>query len=378
MSDNLMEIATGKNIWISIEDNGHIILGSVQNYKIKCEIITTKIPAMGECHPTDYYQNGRKYTIELEKVLIQNTPMINEDQSVYVAYGDGVWKPWQDFQLKINIEGMSGGKDRNRIFRNCYRVDCGESATYENAVIENITIVSHNCGYDKEDVEYHRRKLMKYGDFTFPYNPYRTEYATDRKYVEHKLAGLKKNDVEDFGVNGAVISCEGYFFTHKAHHDDTAIKSWNRLRRAYRQVGPQKTYHPIFTDITKSLMVNLKCEMEDQSGLIKYSFDLLEYNPPPVHAKKKSKSKSKAKGSNKTKTKAKKTGKVTSKNSKQLKVGATIYITGQLAHTSTGGKPFSRSYKHKRMTITKVAKSGSYPIHLGSVGWAKKSDISWS
>lgn len=391
----LDRITTGRDIEVIIKDNGRYVLGSVQSYSIRCELNYKKITAVGESQPTDYYINGRTYTITLEKVALQGTKLKSMNgRGIYAAHGAA----WQDFELVIRLKGIDV-KNNTRVFRNCYRIEAGENATYDDPIIDRIVVVSHNCNYDTfddgcSDDKYYRRKKMKYGDFKFPYNPSVVEWSSDRKYVEHKLPGLKKNDLEDFGVNCAVIHCEGFFYSDRnedGHIDDTALEQWAKLRKEYKTgSGPKKTYLPVMRGgITKALMINLKGKMENQSGLVEYSFDLVEYNPPSVSATKKKQvvvsPKKPSKGSTVTSsTKGGSSNKKSGKISKisDIKVGDVVYLTGICRNDSYGGKPYSKSYSGTKTTITKIVsnpKSGqNYPICVGCIGWVEISQLSWS
>lgn len=363
-------IGTSNDISITIEDDGNTTLVGVQSYNIQCDMNYTKIPAFGEAQPTDYYINGRTYTITLTKVHLLNTEdLVDGDLNFYNKYN------WKDFELIITKSGIDGGREEIQRFRNCYRIECSEDAELDGTpVIDKMIVVSHNMGYEDDDSPYFRRRKMKYGSFEFPYNPFSTEYNSDKKYVEHKFPGLNRNDIEDFGANCAVITCKGYFYgaSNENTNGGGAIANWKKLLKEYNKKGVREVYHPIFTGITNGLMTNLQCKMEDQT-LIEYSFDILEYNPPTVKKAKTTKSKSKSKSKKKSN---KKSGNVKSK--KDLKVGDSVYITGNLYKKAdgTGGKV--GEYNKKKMTVTKIKDSGSHPIHLGSKGWAKVSNLYWS
>lgn len=389
MSSTLNRITTGRDIEIIVKDNGRYVLGSVQNYSIRCELNYQRINAAGESQPTDYYVNGRTYTITLSRVALRGTKLRKMDgKSVYASHE----MAWQDFELVIKFNGTDGSKNNTRVFRNCYRIEAGESGDYDSPVIDNITIVSHNCNYDTfddgcTDDKYYRRKKLKYGDFKFPYNPHTIEWSSDRKYVEHKFPGLKKNDIEDFGVNCAVVHCEGFFYSKRddnGHADETALQQWNKLRKEYRTgLGPKSTYIPVLRNgITKSLMINLKGKMENQSGLVEYSFDLIEYNPPSVAAtaKKSTVSSPKKPSGSSSSSSSKKSGKISS--TKDIKVGDLVYITGVCRYDSYGSKPYSKSYSGYKTTITKIMsnpkKGQDYPICVGCIGWVSLSQLTWS
>lgn len=357
-------VGNSSDITIIIRDGGECILAGVQSYSVKCDLDYTKIDAIGEVQPTDYYVNGRTYTITLNRVHLLNSTL-SDGLSFYNK------KKFKDFQLIINKRATeAGASDRVSVFRNCYAIDSGEDGDVNNFVQDRITIVSHNLGYESDDKKYKRLKKMKYGSFSFPNNPSSSDYSSDRKYVEHKFPGLKNNDIEDFGANGGVISCSGYFY------GSDAFKSWNALLKEYKKKGVKKVYHPILS-ISKGLMVNLKCSIDKHSSLVQYSFDILEYNPPAVSGTKKksaTKKKSSSNGSGHSKS-TKKSGKVKSK--KDLKVGSSVYVTGHVYKTATGISK-GKSYNHKKMTVTKINGSGSHPVHMGTAGWVAVSELSWS
>lgn len=348
------------------------MMGTVQAYSVKCVNEHVKIPAMGESVPTGYYRSGRTYTITLKKVYIKNTKFNKEDTDGIGKFnGSGIWA---DFELIITKHGVDGGRDRVDTYRNCYRIESGEEANVGDYITESITIVSHNVNYSEEDTEYFRRRKMKIGSYEFPYNPYESELTSERRYVEHRFPGLKKSDLEDFGLNAAVIHCAGYFFQDKDNIADGKTAGYNLkiLYRVYKKGGVNKIYHPVFTGITKAMMVNFHCKVEDKSSLIQYDFDLIEYTPPKVAGTKKSSSS----GKGSTSKKSKKSGKI--KSTDKIKVGDSVYITGMCYSTSYGNSPHSKKYSHTKMTITRISKTGTHRIHLGTIGWAKISDLSWS
>ena len=352
------KIGTSDDITITIKDGGNIVLAGVQSYSVKCDLDYTKISAVGEVQPTDYYVNGRTYTITLNRVHLLNSTL-SDGLSFYNK------NKFKDFELIIKKKKTSNSaKDRISVFRNCYSIESGEDGDIGSYVSDKIVILSHNLGYESDDTKYKRLKHMIYKGFTFPYNPSTTEFSSNKKYVEHKFPGLKNNDIEDFGSNCATLKCEGYFY------GDGAWDTWNKLLSEYNKKGAGKVYHPLFGSIDKGLMINLSSNIDSHSSLIHYSFEILEYDPSSVKKSNKKKSTKKS-----TKKSAKKSGKVKSKN--ELKIGSSVYVTGYIYKTSTGtGK--GKKYSHKKMTVTKINSSGSHPVHVGSVGWVDISELSWS
>lgn len=355
-------IGTTNDITVTVKKDGMYIMGTIQSYSVKCVLDVVKIPAMGESVPTSYYHSGRTYTINLKKVNIMNTTFKSEDTEGKSIYRTDIWN---NFELIITKHGIEGGKDIINTYRNCFRIEAGEEADVGGCVYDTVTIVSHNVDYADKDTEYNRRRKMKFGSFEFPYNPYETEFTSERKYVEHKLPGLKYNDLEDFGLNSAVIHCAGYFYQDRDDMTDgkTALKNWKKLYNIYKEGGVKKLYHPIFTNITKAMMVNLHCKMEGKSSLLQYDFDLIEYRPSKTeNVKKKSSSKKPS-----AKSSGKKSGKVNG-SGVLVSVGDSVYMTGVL-----NGK----KYNHVKMTVTKLDKDG-INVHLGTVGWAPLDSLSWS
>lgn len=366
--DASRRIGTSNDILVTIKDDGDTLLTGVQSFDVDCAIEYTKIDAISEAQPTGYHISSRTYTVTLKKVHLLNTDLAGGDLSFYNK------RKWKDFELVIEKLGTGlNSKDRRQVFRNCYRVQCGENTSVGDITVDTMVVISHNMGYEYDDKKYTRRKHIIYGGFTFPYNPYNSKYTTDRKYIEHKFPGLKHNDVEDFGANCGIITCEGYFYGSGDMDDGGAYYNWKQLLAEYKKKGVKKFYHPIFTGVTEGLMVNLQGEIDNRASLIKYSFDIIEYNPPTVSKAKKITPHRKKTGGKK-KTSSKKTGKVKSKG--DIKVGDAVYITGYIYKTPAS-KDSVKKLTRKKMIVTKIG-SGAHPIHLGTVGWAQILDLSWT
>lgn len=116
-----------------------------------------------------------------------------------------------------------------------------------------------------------------YKDFTFPNNPATTSYKIDRSYVKHKYPELSGAELEDLSPNACVISGSGEFFGPNAY------SNWNQLLREYKKTGVGNVSHPIFTDITRGLMVSLTADVEPMPEYVKYSFEIIADTEPTIN-----------------------------------------------------------------------------------------------
>lgn len=121
-----------------------------------------------------------------------------------------------------------------------------------------------------------RLKKIKYKDFVFPNNPETTGMKCDRSYVKHKYPELAGNELEDFGADAIVISGSGCFF------GDDAYDTYHELYDAFRSKGVGSVRHPIFTEITRGLMVKLEAQLEPRSDYITYSFEIIADTKPNI------------------------------------------------------------------------------------------------
>lgn len=117
---------------------------------------------------------------------------------------------------------------------------------------------------------------IKYKDFTFPNNPETTGFKCDRSYIKHKYPNLAGNELEDFGINAIVITGSGYFFGDKAYD------SFHKLYQEFKKDGVGGFSHPIFTEVTRGLMVSLESSVEPQSNAIKYTFEVIADTEPKI------------------------------------------------------------------------------------------------
>lgn len=116
-----------------------------------------------------------------------------------------------------------------------------------------------------------------YKDFVFPNNPATTSYKIDRSYVKHKYPELSGAELEDLSPNACVITGNGEFFGPNAY------SNWNQLLREYKKVGVGNVSHPIFTDITRGLMVSLTADVEPMPEYVKYSFEIVADTEPTIN-----------------------------------------------------------------------------------------------
>ena len=122
-----------------------------------------------------------------------------------------------------------------------------------------------------------RLASIVYKGFTFPHNPATTTYKIDRSYVKHKYPELAGGELEDFGPNACVISGEGEFFGTHAYSD------WKRLLEEFKKSGVGSISHPVFTDMTRGLMVSLQASMEPRPNYVKYSFEIVADTEPSIN-----------------------------------------------------------------------------------------------
>lgn len=192
------------------------------------------------------------------------------------------------------------------------------------------------------------RKLnnIVYKGFTFPNNPETTGYKCDRSYIKHKYPGIAGNELEDFSANAVIITGSGYFFGDKAY------SNFRKLEKEFKKNGVGKVSHPVYTSVTRGLMVSLESTIEAEVNAIRYSFEIVADTTP-------SKSESKKKKSSVTvKSNKKKTGNI------NPKVGDIVYFKGGI-HYVTSYKD-SKGYKATagKARVTIIKKGHAHPYHL--------------
>lgn len=196
---------------------------------------------------------------------------------------------------------------------------------------------------------------MRYKDFTWEYNPATCTYSCQRTYVAHKYPELSGVELEDMDINEVVITGKGEFFGPNAY------TNWMKLNAVYRTFGPGPFSHPVFVDVTQGLMTKLQAEMEPRDDYVAYSFEIVcgitvnSISTPSV-------------------TPSGNTGGGTG-GSSQIKVGDVVILTGYAYYDSYGKTPRSAYKNGVKYTVTYTNYKGTHPIHCGSLGWAKLSDV---
>ena len=122
-----------------------------------------------------------------------------------------------------------------------------------------------------------RLPSITYKDFKFPYNPATSSYKIDRSYIKHKYPELAGTELEDFGPNACVITGDGEF------SGDDAYILWRKLLKEFKTNDVGSVSHPIFTDITRGLMVSLQASLEPRPDYIKYSFEIIADTDPSIN-----------------------------------------------------------------------------------------------
>lgn len=196
---------------------------------------------------------------------------------------------------------------------------------------------------------------MRYKDFTWEYNPATCTYSCQRTYVAHKYPELSGVELEDMDINEVVITGDGEFFGPNAY------TNWMKLNAVFRTFGPGPFSHPIFVDVTQGLMTKLQAKMEPRDDYVAYTFEIVcgmtvnSISTPSV-------------------TPSGNTGGGTG-GSSQIKVGDVVILTGYAYYDSYGKTPRSAYKNGVKYTVTYTNYKGTHPIHCGSLGWARLSDV---
>lgn len=197
---------------------------------------------------------------------------------------------------------------------------------------------------------------MRYKSFIWKFNPSSCSYSCNKAYAEHKYPGIDGVEIEDMGTGAVTISGEGIFF------GDNAYSNWVKLQKEFKKSEPGEISHPIFTDVTRGLMVKLSANIEPRANYVSFSFSIISDTAMNDINKPLSK---KASGS---------TGGSTS-NSTKIKVGDIVILTGYAYYSSYGNLPRTKYKNGVKYTVTHTNYKGTHPICCGSVGWAKLSDV---
>ena len=110
--------------------------------------------------------------------------------------------------------------------------------------------------------------VIKYGEFTFPYNPSSTSFTSEMKVAKHQYPNVNGADLEFLGAEPIEITCKGVFFVNSK---DMAIKLYN----VYKQGKIQSFSHPIFPDCTRCIMTKLQLSIEAENDVVHYDFTVL-------------------------------------------------------------------------------------------------------
>lgn len=204
---------------------------------------------------------------------------------------------------------------------------------------------------------------IKYKSFTFPHNPETTSFRCDRSFIKHKYPNLSGNELEDFGVDAIVITGNGYFFGKNAY------KQFRSLYKVFKSKGVGTFRHPIFTAVTRGLMVNLEGTVSPGGTAIKYSFEIIADTQPNVKENIKKYVVSKPT-----------TKKTTTTKKKTYKVGDIVYFKGGKHYVSSwrGAKGYSARAGKAKITLGPNCKGngGAHPYHLIHVG-SKSNVYGW-
>lgn len=120
---------------------------------------------------------------------------------------------------------------------------------------------------------------IKYKDYVFPHNPETTSFKCDRSYIKHKYPNLAGNELEDFSINAIVITGRGIFFGANAYKD------FNRLFKEFKKDGVGDFSHPIYSEVTRGLMVSLESTVNAEVDTIEYSFEVVADTEPDTKEK---------------------------------------------------------------------------------------------
>lgn len=117
---------------------------------------------------------------------------------------------------------------------------------------------------------------IKYKDFIFPNNPQTTGSKCSRSYVKHKYPGYTGSELEDFGADAMSITGSGCFF------GDNAYENFIKLQKVFEEDGVGDFSHPIYTNVTRGLMVSLESTVEPEINTIRYTFEIIADTAPDI------------------------------------------------------------------------------------------------
>jgi LysM repeat protein len=195
---------------------------------------------------------------------------------------------------------------------------------------------------------------MVFKTFTWANNPSTCSYSCDRVYAKHKYPEIDGVDIEDMGVDVSIITGNGMFIGKNAY------TQWNSLLSLYKQRGAGRFSHPVYTDVSMAVMTKLTSTIDPLDDCISYTFEFVGYNPPSVGI---------------TQLPSPPPVVATSSSGGTPKVGDTVICNGYAYYTSAGANPHTGYLTEKRMTVTHTNYGASHPIHVGSYGWMRLSDV---
>lgn len=204
---------------------------------------------------------------------------------------------------------------------------------------------------------------MRYKTFTWPNNPSECKYNTNKSYAKHKYAELAGVEIEDMDGDAIIITGSGEFFGPNAY--DT----WKALLSVFNQHGVGEFYHPIYSDVSKALMTQLEMTVEPRQDYVAYTFEFVADSVIPwVHTTIQS-------GPSIPPVTGNTGSSVETPSSGTIAVGDTVICNGYAYYDSYGSNPHSAKMTNKSMVVTHVNYKGSHPIHVGSIGWMRLSDV---
>ena len=199
---------------------------------------------------------------------------------------------------------------------------------------------------------------MRYKGFTWVNNPSKCRYSVEKTFAKHKYPELFGVELEDMDREAVVISGDGEFFGTGAYD------LWRLLNNTFNEHGPGEFYHPVYTDISNALMTKLNSTLEPRENYVAYTFEFMSHDDV-------------TKWFNLTKnaTTGDTATSVATNSGGVINVGDTVICNGYAYYDSYGSQPQTLLMTEKTMVVTYTNYKGSHPIHVGSMGWMRLSDI---
>lgn len=212
---------------------------------------------------------------------------------------------------------------------------------------------------------------MRYKTFTWPNNPRECKYSVSKAYAKHKYAELAGVEIEDMDNDAIVISGDGEFF------GPSAYDTWLKLVSVFNEHGVGEFFHPLYPDVKKTLMTKLEMTVEPREDYVAYTFEFVADSVIPwVHTTLTSNANTIPPISGNTdKSVELPSGGSSGSTGGTIAVGDTVICNGYAYYTSYGANPHSAKMTNKSMVVTHVNYKGTHPIHVGSIGWMRLSDV---